>query len=679
MRQRTFRTSVAIAGAIYLALALLGALAVSEIVQMEMLKRERDVIAADVIEDADRIAASLQREVIKFDTIAEAVAAVIERAPDITQDEFQRLAGRLASDTDAILAIGAAEDFRLKLLFPVEGNEAAIGLDYRTVPSQYASLQHAIETGQSILYGPVDLVQGGAGFIQRVPVQRPGADADNGTWGVVSVVIDRDRLMGSLYRGVDNGLQVALRNVDYYGPDGALLYGPATVFEGDPVIRDIRFDGGTWQLATAPSGGLPVQPAFAGQIRVGIFALFIALAALVLWLHSLYKSRQVVASQLSAAINSIQDGFALYDADDRLVFANEKYKRLYEKSRDAIFPGNTFEAILREGLANGQYEAAVGREEEWLAERLTAHRNPETPIEQELADGRWLKIAEAKTEGGNTVGFRVDVTELKRAQERAEAANKAKTEFLNVVSHELRTPLTTVIGYTRLIQNPKLLRHFKSVTEAIDAEADRDALRAALDLWTTDITSLAGRVNLSGEHLLNLINDLLDRARLDAGKISIEAKELSLQKLVGDVVAKLEFKAQEKNLVLVQDVPDIVFEGDEFRLRQVLINIVGNALKFTTAGQVNISARMSANALRIEVADTGCGMNELDQSRIFEKFVQVDSSATRSNSGAGLGLAISRDIVALHGGRIEVDSAPGEGSRFTIVLPNEAKDLHLVA
>ena len=228
-----------------------------------------------------------------------------------------------------------------------------------------------------------------------------------------------------------------------------------------------------------------------------------------------------------------------------------------------------------------------------------------------------------------------------------ELASKHKSQFLANMSHELRTPMNAVLGYTDLI-----LDHiFGDVPEPI-----RETLE---------------RVKANGQHLLGLINDVLDLSRMEAGQLTLSLGDYAMGEVVHAVVAAVESLAAGKKLALKAIVPPDLppGRGDERRLTQVLMNLAGNAIKFTDSGQVLIEARAAAGAFVVSVSDTGPGIAPADQQKIFEEFQQADSSSTRKKGGSGLGLSISRRIVELHGGRLWVESTPGEGSTFYFTVP----------
>jgi signal transduction histidine kinase/HAMP domain-containing protein len=228
-----------------------------------------------------------------------------------------------------------------------------------------------------------------------------------------------------------------------------------------------------------------------------------------------------------------------------------------------------------------------------------------------------------------------------------QAANKHKSEFLANMSHELRTPLNAILGYTELIID----NIYGDVTDKI-----KDVLE---------------RVEKNGQHLLNLINDVLDLSKIEAGRLYLSLNDYSIQDVIQTVFISVEALAGEKNLELKMKVSEGLKtgKGDEQRIAQVILNLVGNAIKFTEQGKIEVNATVSNESFLISVSDTGPGLSETDQKKIFDEFQQADNSSTRAKGGTGLGLSISKKIVEMHGGRIWVDSILGKGSTFSFTLP----------
>ncbi len=241
--------------------------------------------------------------------------------------------------------------------------------------------------------------------------------------------------------------------------------------------------------------------------------------------------------------------------------------------------------------------------------------------------------------------------EIQEKGRQLEIASQHKSQFLANMSHELRTPLNAILGYAELIM------------DGVYGEAP-EKIRDVLD-----------RVEKSGRHLLGLINDVLDLSKMEAGQLTLSLSDYSLEQVVQTVYTAVESLAAERRLTLNMAVmPELpVGRGDERRLTQVLLNLVGNAIKFTEAGEVRIEARAADDAFVVSVSDTGPGISEEDQEKIFEEFQQADTTSTRKQGGTGLGLSIARRIVGLHGGRIWVKSAVGSGSTFTFTVPLSAE------
>ena len=237
--------------------------------------------------------------------------------------------------------------------------------------------------------------------------------------------------------------------------------------------------------------------------------------------------------------------------------------------------------------------------------------------------------------------------EIEDKSRQLELASQHKSQFLANMSHELRTPLNAILGYTELMQ---------------------DGLYGELPAKTTEVLD---RVQKNGKHLLGLINDVLDLAKIEAGQLVLGIEGYSMQDVVQTVVSATESLAAAKKLPLKvefsKDMPQ--GQGDERRIAQVLLNLVGNAIKFTDGGEVRIAAKAVDGKFRVAVVDTGPGIPEEEQTRIFHEFHQVDSSNTKKKGGTGLGLAISKRVVELHGGRIWVESEVGKGSTFQFELP----------
>jgi signal transduction histidine kinase len=226
-------------------------------------------------------------------------------------------------------------------------------------------------------------------------------------------------------------------------------------------------------------------------------------------------------------------------------------------------------------------------------------------------------------------------------------ASQHKSQFLANMSHELRTPLNAILGYTELMAD------------------------GAYGEPSEKMLGILKRLEANGRHLLGLINDVLDLSKIEAGQLELELSDYSIQDIAQTVRSTLEPLAADKKLAFKVEMPPELppGRGDGRRLTQVLINLVGNAIKFTDAGEVAIRAQANDGSFYVSVRDTGPGISAADQAKLFQEFQQADNAITRKKGGTGLGLAISKRIIEMHGGRIWVESQPGQGSTFAFTLP----------
>ncbi|UCV23407.1 ATP-binding protein [Ferribacterium limneticum] len=351
-------------------------------------------------------------------------------------------------------------------------------------------------------------------------------------------------------------------------------------------------------------------------------------------------------AMLTSAVDTIGEAFVIYDQDDRLAYFNERYRQYYLSSSDLLVRGKTFEEIVRTGAERGQYKEAIGRVDEWIAERLAAHRSGNTEFIHQVDDGRWLRVLERRTPEGFTVGFRVDVTELYAAKEAAEAANQAKSSFLAMMSHEIRTPMNGILGMAQLLLMP-----------GVSIDERNDYARIILN---------------SGQTLLTLLNDVLDLSKIEAGKLALSDAVFDPKQLVDETVMLFSGPVHDKELEVRANwrgEAGARYRADSIRLRQMLSNLVSNAVKFTAQGFVDIEATEVSRdergaILEFSVRDSGIGISSGQQSQLFRPFSQADSSTTREFGGTGLGLSIVRRLAEMMGGDVGVESQSGQGARF---------------
>ncbi|WP_210330991.1 response regulator [Microvirga terrestris] len=363
--------------------------------------------------------------------------------------------------------------------------------------------------------------------------------------------------------------------------------------------------------------------------------------------------------RLIDAIESINEGFALYDAEDRLILCNSRYEELlYPGSDVPMEPGTPFEAVIRRAAERGLIIEAKGRVDTWVAERMARHRNPVAAEIQHRDGNRWIQVCERRIAGGGTVAVYTDITAIKHhaaqlevARDEAMAATRAKSQFLTNMSHELRTPLNAIIGITEMLKDEAEETGDEPLVEPLD------------------------RIRHAGTHLLTLINEILDLAKIEAGKLELHPEEIDLDAFIREVSLTAEPLARKnRNHLKVEVAPEIGrMQTDPVRLRQVLLNLLSNACKFTKDGVVTIRASRfvdrGGDTITIAVQDTGIGMTTEQCDKLFQEFSQADSTTTRKFGGTGLGLSISRRLCRVMGGDINVQSVVDVGSTFTVSVP----------
>ncbi|MBB3897300.1 PAS-domain containing protein [Roseococcus suduntuyensis] len=358
------------------------------------------------------------------------------------------------------------------------------------------------------------------------------------------------------------------------------------------------------------------------------------------------------ATILGVMLDNIRHGIVLFDADGLLVAANPMVSRMLDLPPGLLAPGMTVHGLVQTLHARGEY--GKGEDAERIAADIAIHpREASRRQIRRRPDGTILEIVSDPTPDGGFVLTYTDVTddrrirdELERARTAAEAASLAKSRFLATMSHELRTPLNAVIGFS----------------EVLSGDAPREQTQ-----------EFARAIQEAGRHLLTLIDDILDVTRAESGHLPVTLETIPLPPLLEGVERMMRPTAEAGRLTLqlVPMGPLPRLRADEQRLRQVLLNLVTNAVKFTPAGgRITLTARICDKGLEIEVRDTGIGIAADDLSRVFEPFTQIDSQLARRYPGAGLGLYLCRVLTEAQGGTLTLDSAEGEGTRALLRFPH---------
>jgi signal transduction histidine kinase/ActR/RegA family two-component response regulator len=372
----------------------------------------------------------------------------------------------------------------------------------------------------------------------------------------------------------------------------------------------------------------------------------------------LETNSRLMSERLASAVESIQDAFALYDASDRLILCNSVFRRLVDERQGGPLIGRSYQEVLDAWIAEMDLPDEAARAA-FREERLARWRwDPTSMFEVRMRDGRRLRVVDRRTPEGGIVKTIWDLTdderrseELREARAAAEAASAAKSEFLSSMSHELRTPLNGILGFAQLMLLDR-----------------RDPLSARQKERVEQIFR-------GGEHLLRLIDDILDLSRIEAGRVSISLEPVDVREVLVEVRRTLEpiaarFKVRVELGSLPPDLPSVV--ADRTRFAQILMNFGSNGIKYNRPeGSVRFALAVEGRRVRISVSDTGLGIPVDKQDRLFQPF-QRAGQETGPIEGTGIGLVITRRLATLMNGSVGFRSTPGEGSEFWVEIPISA-------
>jgi len=434
----------------------------------------------------------------------------------------------------------------------------------------------------------------------------------------------------------------------------------------------MRHAGGHWVWLRARCE-LVQQPGETGPHLIGI-------AVDVTEQKTLAQKTVEADSRLRDAIETIPEAFVLWDAHNRLVLCNSNFQQLHNLPDEVITPGTPYELVVEAGR-KPIVSSQVTDEAELPGART---------FEARLDDDRWLHISERRTKDGGYVSVGTDITPIKAHEEkligseqrlmrtiadlrasqqtlehqadeladladkyaeektRAEEANQAKSKFLANMSHELRTPLNAIIGFSEIMQSAM----FGPLGTDKYGEYCRD-------------------IHQSGQYLLDVINDVLDMSKIEAGRIRPDLSEIRIGRLLNDAMRVVSARADDKRLTLTADIAHgIRVIADARLLKQIVLNLLSNAVKFTPeGGHIIVRARSSGGQARIAIMDTGIGISKEALARLGRPFEQVESHITKTHQGSGLGLAIAKSLTELHGGTMRIRSTPGRGTVVLLRMP----------
>ncbi len=631
-------------------------------------------LRAEVLAEAGLIRSHLEGQLTADVQLIKGLVGLLVSEQSMTQDRFNEIAAYVAGDLPEILNIAVAPDLVVSMVYPYERNKAVLGLDYNKNDAQREAVMRMRDSGEIVLAGPVNLVQGGTGFIIRFPVFT-GEGEDRAFWGMVAAVIDADALyQGAGLHQADLPVEIALSGRDGTGHQGGVFYGDPAIHDYGPMVMDVILPTGTWELAAIPRGGWPKEPGNLWKLRLVLIVagiLIIVPTFMACRLSAVRRStiktlrkreqelerHQVELEQLSTVAQNASDSIILSGPDLRVFWVNDAFTRMTGYTIDDAIgkrPGDLLNGPETDPETIRDIAEHIARGERLHREILNYTKDGDTI----WVDTNLVPVLNENGDMRMVIGIERDVTSQKRnavelaeAKRAAEEADRTKTEFLANMSHEIRTPMNGIIGMADLLSETALPEEQEQYVQII---------------------------RTSSKALLKIINDILDLTRMESGKLSLEPVDFDLERCIESAVDILRPVAREKGLTLnvnyATDLPKSV-RADDGRVRQILVNLVGNAVKFTASGRVDVRvlrAQSDPYRLTIDVQDSGIGMSQAQLNNIFDRFSQADAATTRSFGGTGLGLTISRLLAQQMQGDITVHSEPGQGSCFSLYIQCDA-------
>lgn len=556
------------------------------------------------------------------------------RASDgkLSEKEMLFLLQNLLEQGKHIRNIGLAPDNILTLIYPVQGNERALGLNYKNLPQQWPEIKQLIENKEAKLVGPVALIQGGDGYVYRVPLFLN----DGSYWGIVSTVLDLTAFNQMLFQQANSyQVQVGIREKDQ---DSPALFGYSHLFNEEALVLDLNIKGAQWQIAVRfldeAAGWSLWQWRLLGASLSVVFCLMLA------WLLHSYRRSALFADALQdneiysrRIMDSVLDVIVTTDLDGTIDRVNSAISTVFGYLPMQL-AGQPFSLLLAPGQAEVLATLAPG---EGAAVELKGRRQNGEIFAIDLSRNSTEHQGKARY-----VWLIRDISERKKVEQ-------LKNDFVSTVSHELRTPLTAISGALGL------------------------AVGGALGPLNDKQQHMLTLAEQNSQRLGKLINDLLDIEKLAVNKMQFKLRLWPLAALLRQAIELNQPVALQRQVKLelhCAEQDDLLVEVDEVRLQQVMANLLANAIRYSPIGAaVVVSVELSANTVRVSVTDQGDGVAADFESRLFQKFSQADSSDRRQVAGTGLGLAICKDLLKAMGGTIGYHRSTTGGACFYFTLP----------
>jgi PAS domain S-box-containing protein len=577
------------------------------------------------------------------------IAAYTSINPNITKEEFYLLADKLILQDTVISTMALSKDCIINAIFPIEGHEAAIGLNLLEHPERKIIVEETINSHKTFVAGPVELVEGGVAFISYTPIFSKSNNNSSNFWGVTDIVILRDKLFNEInFFTTDSDYKYALRGTDGTGENGPVFWGDASIFDNNPVVIKILLPTGYWQLASVPIAGwntfidkteLIISILYLSSFLISILILLLSQAILKIKRHE---------KELQALFGSMEDLIIEFNKNGQyvkvaptnnslLIWPKEKIlgKSLYEvfdKERADFFMNAIKKCINTKETITIDYPLEVNSEELWFQARISYISN--NAVIYVAHDNTKKMLAEEK---------------LKKSEQTLLEINATKDKLFSIIAHDLRSPFNTTLGMVEILEQDFKTMSNKEVQESV------------------------GIISQALQGQFKLLENLLNWASIQTNRMNINKTDIKPALVVNDIINLLSASAKTKQIELINNIEDNASVlADDNLLHSIIRNLISNAIKFTNiGGKITVSAKETDNDFSIMVADSGVGISPEGIKNIFKLDHKHTTDGTSGEKGTGLGLTLVNEMVEMHGGSINIESEIGKGSNFIVSLPNK--------
>lgn len=582
------------------------------------------------------------------------VAAYVSLRPEITKAEFHNLAAELINNDSVISTMALSKDCIISAIYPVDGHEAAIGLDLLAHPARREIVEKTIETHKTFVAGPVELVEGGMAFISYTPIFDKSTGEENKFWGVTDIVIKRDMLITeATLNESELGFLFAIRGFNGLGENGDVWWGNNKVFDKDPLKTTINLPDGEWILAAVPENG---WSSYIKQDRV-LFNLLVSSSLIIsflIWLISRAVSRIKRSEQeLNAIFHSMNSLIFEFDKDGRYVKIPPISEGLLAQPIASMLNKTLFD-VLPEEVATQCHDGIL----ECLKRKELVEFEYALPIHGKL---KWFAARVSWKSEESVILHAFDITEQKIAREeliktgfRLKELNATKDKFFSIIAHDLKSPFNIILGYSDLLKS------------SFDDLNDENKLK------------YVNEIDKSSKSAYNLLENLLLWARSQSDKVKMNIEDLNLHELVLSSTLAYLPGANKKNIDFQNLVSDhLTIRADKNAISTVIANFFSNAVKFTRPnGKIVINAELIEDQIQVCVCDNGIGIPADKIPKLFRIEESVSTYGTNREKGTGLGLLLCKEFIEKHKGIIRIESVSEEdntdqesGSRFSFTIP----------